>query len=119
MPPRLPLGDAYTGECQSGGAPRQPDETIIREICNVGYGRGCCQRFPSDAGADAVRFHIAGDAAGVIRVQYILEKDCWPKESGTFEWSVTGQELSGGPANPILRRQAAVFIEGYQRRMDK
>ena len=61
VPPRLPLGDAYTGECRAPGAPSAPDENRMREICNVGYGRGCCDRFPESANADGVRFHVASD----------------------------------------------------------
>jgi hypothetical protein len=117
--PRLPLGDAYSGECRAQESSFQPDEKTARQFCNLGYGRGGCARFPSDAEADAVRFHIAGEAAGLIRIQYIVEKDCWPREHGTFECSMPSQELSGGVADEILRRQLVTFVESYRRRCGK
>jgi hypothetical protein len=119
VPPRLPLGDAYSGECRARESSFQPDEKTARQFCNIGYGRGCCERFPSDAEADAVRFHIAREAAGLIRIQYIVEKDCWPHEHGTFEYSMHSPELSGGVTDEILHRQASAFVESYRRRCVK
>ncbi len=118
VPPRLPLGDAYAGECRAQATSFQPDETTTREICNVGYGRECCERFPQDAGADAIRFHVMTDAGGLIRIQYIFEKNCWPREHGVFEFPLTSQELSDGP-DAILRRQATTFLDSYRRRKAK
>jgi hypothetical protein len=110
VPPRLPLGDAFSGECRAPGDASQPalqpDETRMREICNVGYGRYGCTRFPADAAADAVRFHVAEDAGELIHIQYIFEKDCWPVEHG----------MAGTSANETLRRQAEAFAECYRRR---
>jgi hypothetical protein len=114
VPPRLPLGDAYAGECRASDPAFQPEETKLREICNLGYGRGRCDRFPEAAQADAVRFHILEDAGALIRIQYVFEKDCWPRENGTLE-CVAGAE-STGPENDTLRRQAAAFAESYGRR---
>jgi len=116
IPPRCPLGDAYQGECRSACATAQPDETILRQYCNFGYGRGHCGSFPGDAEADAVRFHIAGEFGQSIRLQYVLEKDCWPILYGTADFSMATQEFIAGPTDEILRRQAAVFIESYCRR---
>jgi hypothetical protein len=116
VPPRLPLGDAYSGECRAQESSFQPDEKTARQFCNLGYGRGGCERFPSNAEADAVRFHIAGEAAGLIRIQYIVEKDCWPHEHGTFECSLHSPELSDGVPDEILHRQLVTFIESYRRR---
>jgi hypothetical protein len=106
VPPRLPLGDAFSGECRAPGSPSQPDESRLREVCNLGYGRYSCAQFPSAAAADAVRFHITQDAGELIRIQYVLEKDCWPVEHG----------MTDASANEILRRQADAFAESYRRR---
>ena len=114
VPPRLPLGDAYAGECRASESAFQPEETKLREICNLGYGRGRCDRFPEAAQADAVRFHILEDAGALIRIQYVFEKDCWPRENGTLECATSA--LSAGPENDTLRRQAAAFAESYARR---
>lgn len=119
VPPRLPLGDAYSGECRAQESSFQPDEKTARQLCNLGYGRGSCERFPGNAEADAIRFHIAGEAAGLVRIQYIVEKDRWPREHGTFECSMASQELFSSVADETLRRQASAFVESYRRRCRK
>jgi len=114
IPPRLPLGDPYSGECRAGDDAFQPEESRVREVCNLGYGRGCCDRFPESATADAVRFHVSKHRGKLIRIQYIFEKDCWPKEHGTLEYA--SAVISKGPDDEVLRRQASAFLESYLRR---
>jgi hypothetical protein len=113
VPPRLPLGDAYSGECRAPGSASQPDESQTRQVCNIGYGRYDCAQFPSDAPADAVRFHLTtssqSDGGDLIHIQYVLEKDCWP----------VGHGMAGASANEILRHQAEAFAESYRRRRGK
>lgn len=75
--PRLPLGDAWGGECTAGCA-EQPAESAQRDVCNNGYARGRCAHFPDDSAADAVRFSLAAGE----RLIYILEKDHAPLEYG-------------------------------------
>ena len=116
VPPRLPLGDAYSGECRAQESSFQPDENTARQFCNLGYGRGACERFPDNAEADAVRFHIASEAAAFIRIQYVVEKDCWPRDHGTVECSLPSQTFPGGLADEILGRQLGAFVESYRRR---
>jgi hypothetical protein len=116
IPPRLPLGDPYTGECRAAELAFQPEETRAREICNLGYGRSRCDRFPERAPSDAVRFHVARDAGELIRIQFVFEKDCWPQGHGVFECSSASGELSSGPGDQILRQQAAAFVKSYLRR---
>jgi hypothetical protein len=116
VPPRLPLGDAFSGECRAPGDTFQPEETHVRQICNLGNGRGVCEHFPAAEGTDAVRFHVAADSAQLIRIQYVFEQDCWPREHGVFEYSIAAHDLTSGPAGAILRRQASAFLESYLRR---
>jgi hypothetical protein len=116
VPPRLPLGDAYSGECRAEQTGVQPDEATLLKFCNVGYGRGCCERFPNDATADAIRFHVANETGELIRIQYIYEKDCWPQDHGSLEYGVTSPEPRGGPGDEVLRRQADAFVESFRRR---
>ncbi len=106
VPPRWPLGDAFSGECRAPGISSQPDETRVREICNFGYGRSHCEQFPAESTADAIRFHVAEDAGELVKIQYVFEKDCWPGEYGMLEPT----------AGEILRRQADAFLETYLRR---
>jgi hypothetical protein len=109
------LGDAFTGVCRAPGNTIQPDESRMREVCNVGYGRHSCEQFPTGSPADAIRFHVAKDAGELINIQYVFEKDCWPGEHGVFEYTMT---LGYSPCltDEILRRQAQAYIESYLRR---
>jgi len=115
--PRLPLGDAYAGECRAGASAFQPDETRLRETCNLGYGRSVCDCFPQDATADAVRFHVAKDSGGLIHIRYVFEKDCWPLQHGDLAWAETSRQLSGSE-NAVLKSQAAAFLESYLKRRE-
>lgn len=107
VPPRLPLGDAFSGECRAPGSIIQPDEERTRAVCNLGYGRYSCEQFPPGSPADAIRFHVLKDAGELIHIQYVFEKECWPAERGDFDSATAGE---------ILRRQAQVFRESYLRR---
>jgi hypothetical protein len=106
----------FMGECRASDTAFQPDEDRTRQVCNLGYGRGRCERFPNDAAADAIRFHVSEDAGELIRIQYVFEKDWWPGEHGVLECSSTRRPISSEPGDEILRRQAASFAESYVRR---
>lgn len=116
VPPRLPLGDAYAGECRAGASPMLPRDTVIRGCCNSGYARGSCEAFPNDARADAVRFTVASDLTHEIRVQYIFEKACWPLEHGELRYSAADDSFTPLPLDEITARQATVFMQSYLRR---
>jgi hypothetical protein len=121
VPPRLPLGDAYTGECRAGEVPHQPDPAVMRSLCSCGYARRgtgllTCVRFPQDARADAVRFSVAADEGDGIRLQYIFEKECWPLDHGELRYSISEHAFAAEPADKIVARQAIAFVESYLRR---
>ena len=118
VPPRLPLLDAYSGECRAGSIAIAPDGATLRSTCNIGYPSGKCACFPSDARAEAVRFHIASESNGVIRLQYIFEKGCWPVDTGEAEYSAAARAFASQPEGDILRRQMAAFVESYLRRSE-
>jgi hypothetical protein len=101
--PRLPLGDAWGGECTASGAVEPPDESQQRGLCNSGYARGRCGHFPDGGEADAVRFSVGVDE----RLIYILEKDHAPIEHGEID-SATD------PREP-LASLARAFRESYRR----
>ena len=117
--PRLPLGDAWGGECTARGA-WAPPETVQRELCNCGYARGRCEHFPAAGATDAVRFSMvatngvaangAANGGEVERLIYILEKDHAPLEHG-------GIDCSADPREP-LASQARAFVESYRGRRD-
>jgi len=116
IPPRLPLGDPYLGECRATVPGSTPDEGRLRRLCNFGYGSGACDRFPADADSDAVRFHLADAGDKLIQVQYIFEKSCWPLREGWLEYSVNSARFSRSCSEEILERQAQAFVESYLRR---
>ncbi len=82
-------------------------------LCNLGYARGRCARFPGDAEADAVRFSLAGDRAGVLSLRFAVERGHLPLAHGTLVFS--GGKVTPEPA-PLLRSQAEAYLESYLRR---
>ena len=109
----LPLGGVWDGLCRTvPGEPRQPDRATLQSLCNLGYARGRCARFPSRDGPDAVRFAIAGDDGATVRLYYVIERDHHPFAHGPLDG------LDAPPANspPLLARQAAAYIQSYRRR---
>ncbi len=105
IPPRLPLGDPFAGECHATPEPAKPDDGMLRQYCNRGYGRGNCPRFPEHAESDAVRFHML-EHGGIM---YILEKDYRPVRHG----------IAGDSQDAILEQQAAAFAASYARRAER
>jgi hypothetical protein len=120
-PPRLPLGDSFGGACHAHPADIvEPPEARQRELCNCGYARGRCDRFPLDSAGDAVRFSITGETRNRLVVVYVVEKDHAPAEFGTLEYTwvndVDGAHLDGPPIGEVLSQQARAFLESYLRR---
>ena len=112
-PPRLPLGEPYYGTCVARPSdPFSAPETVQRELCNCGYARGLCDRFPEDSAADAVRFSARSEAEGRVRLVYIVEKDHAPLEHGELEYD--GAVIGHG--SELLHAQARAFAESYLRR---
>ena len=117
-PPRLPLGDPWAGTCHARADETfEPLESQQREVCNCGYARGRCDRFPADAAADAVRFSMREDAGDRLRVVFVLEKEHAPVEHGVLEYTIEGARVSGDPVSGALDPQARAFVESYLRRM--
>ena len=115
--PRLPLGDFYRGVCRARpGEVVDPDESVQRELCNCGYARGRCERFPLDAAADAVRFSVTGESGDVVRIVYILERDHAPLDHGAMEYRVAEGAFASVDASELLLAQARAFVESYLRR---
>jgi hypothetical protein len=113
----LPLGDAWEGVCRAvPDTPWDPDETTLLTLCNLGYARGSCARFPTGDGPDAVRFTIAGDHPGGLRLYYVLERDHHPWAHGLLEYSRAGAAFVGPPGNETAGRLARAYVECYLRR---
>ncbi len=106
--PRLPLGDPYRGTCHARpGEVLEAPEAQQRDLCNCGYVRGRCDRFPADSAADAVRFSVVSDRDGQVQLVYVLEKDHSPVKHGL---------LDNAPVSELLSSQARAFLQSYRRR---
>jgi hypothetical protein len=111
--PRLPLGGLYGGICYARTEPFEPPESSRDDLCNCGYARGRCDRFP-DGAADAVRFSALTDSGGRLKLVYILEKNHAPAESGMLEYSLTEAPLERDSSR-LLAAQAQAFVQSYLR----
>jgi hypothetical protein len=115
--PMLPLGDAWAGVCRSvPEGPSSPDDAAIRPLCNLGYARGKCSRFPAGDGPDAVRFAITGDYGAGLRISYVVERDHHPFAHGRLDYSIATGAFAERPAGETLERQAQAYAESYRRR---
>jgi hypothetical protein len=101
--PRLPLGGSYRGICQAD--PADPVVPVDHTLCNRGYARGACPRFPAESAGDAVRFSVTSENGGEIRIVYVLEKDGAPVDFGSVDI------LSGR-----LESQARAFVDSYKKK---
>ena len=116
-PPRLPLGEPYYGTCVARPADLfSAAEAVQRELCNCGYARGQCDRFPEDSAADAVRFSVKADSGGRVRLVYVVEKDHAPLEHGELEYDAAAKRPVTGHTSELLEAQARAFAESYLRR---
>jgi hypothetical protein len=105
---RAPLGAMFEGECERRG-------TAAARFCNFGYARGSCAEFPDNSAADAVRFSVTGNADGIVKIVWILEKDHAPVEHGFLEFMESTSAFVAEPEG-VLGVQARVFVENYLRR---
>ena len=118
--PRWPLIDLYFGVCRAPsknvpGEVIEADESIQRDLCNCGYARGRCDRFPDDATADAVRFSVVSEAEGVLRIIWVVEREHVPVEHRELEYSVASGAFVEPPSSDIVLAQARAFVESYLR----
>ena len=116
----LPLGDSWAGICRAiPDRPSPPDDGVVRPLCNLGYARDTCARFPSGDGPDAVRFAISRDDGASIGVAYVVERDHHPFAHGRLEYFSASRAFADRPGGEILERQAQAYVESYRRRTSK
>jgi hypothetical protein len=113
----LPLGDAWAGVCRAvPDSVSTPDEGSLRPLCNLGYARETCARFPAGDGPDAVRFTISRDDGASVGVCYVVERDHHPFAHGRLVYSGAMGAFTERPGGEILERQAQAYVESYRRR---
>ena len=115
----LPLGDQWAGVCRAApDSPCRPGETTLRPLCNLGYARGACARFPPGEGPDAVRFTVRAADGAAVHLYYVVERDHHPFAHGPLEYSLASKSLVAPPPSENLNRQAQAYVESYLRRME-
>jgi hypothetical protein len=116
----LPLGDSWAGVCRATPErPSAPDEATVRPLCNLGYARETCARFPPGDGPDAVRFTISRDDGVAIGIQYVVERDHHPFAHGRLDYLPATGTFAARPGGEILERQAQAYVESYRRRISQ
>ncbi len=88
----------------------------MRECCNFGYARGQCPHFPTAEGPDAVRFGIASDREGAIRLHYVVERDHHPFSYTTIEYETASGHLRGENLAALAAEQARCYVGHYLRK---
>ena len=102
----LPLGGVWEGLCRAvPDQPCQPDRDILQPLCNLGYARGTCARFPGGEAPDAVRFTVSSDDGASVKLYYVIERDHHPFAHGPVDHPAA-----------ILERQADAYLRSYRRR---
>jgi hypothetical protein len=114
----MPLGDLWAGWCRAETERGWlADHDTLRRFCNLGYARLGCRRFPQNGGPDAVRFSIAAEGDGLVRLRCCVERDHHPFQHGELEYSAsTHAFLDAGTFDETVRRQARAYLAGYFRR---
>ena len=106
-PERLPLGAAYSGHCTAANLSPTSDQL---HGCNLGYAE--CAHLPAGRAADAVRFSIRRDPAGVLTIQYVCEAAHAPVEHGALRFDIRG--LCREPhADPRIQRMAECCVQSH------
>jgi hypothetical protein len=110
----LPLGDCWHGVCRAApGEPFVPAGPALRSLCNLGYARGVCARFPDRPGPDAVRFTIVHHDGDRLRLYHVVECDHLPFAHGAIECFPAAGTLEGLASQPVLARQALAYVHSY------
>ena len=113
--PQMPLGDLYEGECRAAPEGYHPGPEELRNLCNLGYARTSCPRFPAGAGPDAVRFSVASDAQETFQIRYVEEREHRPFAHGCLEYHVGLKKFVPPHADPLVNRLAEAYAEAYLR----
>jgi len=112
----MPLGDAWRGVCRARPEGEWlPEPGILEQLCNLGYARDRCTRFP-DEGPDAVRFAISQDQDGLIRLYWVVEKNHLPFAHGPLEYARAEGCFRTAHPDARIAQQAQAYLSSYLRR---
>jgi hypothetical protein len=110
------LGGRWRGTCQAAPAEEWAPGDDALEVCNLGYARGQCARFPGANGPDAVRFAVTGDDGSRVRIHYAAERDHHPFAHGALDYLTGEERFAAAPRGELLPRQAEAYVRLYLRR---
>lgn len=113
-PARLPLGGSWRGQCTAPGCDGVPSEQQLKDGCNLGYAR--CGRLPEERTADAVRFAIAGEESGCVRVRYVFEIGHRPGEHGILQFDCAARQWVAPHPDRRVQRMAECFLAAARQR---
>lgn len=127
-PSRLPLGCGWNGHCTAPGHEQQiPAQDILEAFCNLGYADRCSWA-PVERLWDSVRFAVIAplgqdvcgksaftpdEAARVLRLTYVCERDHRPVEHGALEFDVVTDSWLKIHADVRIQKMAGCFLESY------
>lgn len=114
-----PLGDAWAGPCRAApDAEWQPDRATLERLCNFGYARAQCPRFPAAETPDAVRFSVSRDQDGIVGIYWVMEKNHMPFAHGALDYSRAAAGFPSAHPDACVAQQAQAYVSSYLRRKD-
>ena len=117
-PSRLPLGAGWNGGCCASGSVVSPQDSEIREFCNLGYATRC-PHLPPRRDWDAIRFAVARTSSEQIVLSYSCELDYAPREHGTMTFNVSRETWQNTHADARVNRLADTFLRSYRSRQSR
>jgi hypothetical protein len=125
-PARLPLGGGWCGHCTAPGHEGElPPQDVLEAFCNLGYASSCSWS-PRERLWDAVRFAVSApresassheardvDAARVLFLRYVCERDHRPVEHGDLEFDLSQATWVRRHDDARIQKMAECFLESY------
>lgn len=116
----LPLGDSWRGRCLADPhVPAVPDDHTLHHLCNLGYARLACSRFPGSGGPqapDAIRFSLVSAGDGPIRIRWSAECDHRPCAHGSLDYGPLPGVFTPPPGLACVGRLGAAYASSFLRR---
>jgi hypothetical protein len=117
-PSRLPLGAGWNGDCCASGSVVSPQDSEIREFCNLGYATHC-PHLPPQRDWDAIRFAVARTGDEQIILSYSCELNHAPREHGTMTFDLNREAWQNTHADARVRRLADSYLQSYRSRQSR
>jgi len=124
-PARLPLGGGWCGHCTAPGHDGElPPQDVLEAFCNLGYASSCSWS-PRERVWDAVRFAVSApresdshearraDAARVLLLRYVCERDHRPVDHGDLEFDLSQAVWLRRHDDARIQKMAECFLESY------